>query len=301
MSQDLDPTTVPEVQRELVVQPHGVRDHLAITWRRARGGDLGMIPVVAGIAVIWIVFQLLNPAFLSSTNLVNLSFDMVPVGVIALGIVCVLLVGEIDLSVGSVSGVSAAVTAVVFIRYDQPVFLAMVASVLMGCAVGLVYALVYNRFGVPSFVVSLAGLLALLGVQLWILRGQNAINLPYDSGMVKFAQLWFVPEWLAYLFAVLAAAGLFASAHARARARRKAGLGHRLAGGNNGHLHVARHDLEVLPRLDVLGRLEVDDLAAESDAGVSGIKKRQWPHAALALDERRPEDLGSAAEGAYHA
>lgn len=183
-----------------------------------------MIPVVAGIVVIWLVFQLLNPAFLSSTNLVNLSFDMVPVGILALGIVCVLLVGEIDLSVGSVSGVSAALTAVVFVREGQSVWLALLAATAAGCAIGWVYAQIFNRFGIPSFVVTLGGLLAFLGLQLWILRGQNAINLPFDSGLVEFAQLQFVPAWLAYALAVLAAVGLFTADAVRSRRRRAAGL-----------------------------------------------------------------------------
>ncbi|MGW3422335.1 sugar ABC transporter permease [Streptomyces phaeochromogenes] len=183
-----------------------------------------MLPVVGGIVVIWTIFQLLNPTFLSSTNLVNLSFDMVPVGVLALGIVCVLLVGQIDLSVGSVSGVSAAITAVVMVKNEQPIWLAVLAAVASGCLIGWLYGQVLNRFGVPSFVVTLGGLLAFLGVQLWLLRGQNAINLPYDSALVKFAQLWFVPQWMAYALAVVAAGGFLATGWVRARTRRRAGL-----------------------------------------------------------------------------
>ncbi|MEU9878094.1 sugar ABC transporter permease [Streptomyces phaeochromogenes] len=183
-----------------------------------------MLPVVGGIVVIWTIFQILNPTFLSSTNLVNLSFDMVPVGVLALGIVCVLLVGQIDLSVGSVSGVSAAITAVVMVKNEQPMWLAVLAAVAAGCLIGWLYGQVLNRFGVPSFVVTLGGLLAFLGVQLWLLRGQNAINLPYDSTLVKFAQLWFVPHWMAYALAVVAAGGFLATGWVRARTRRRAGL-----------------------------------------------------------------------------
>ena len=225
MANDLEtPSAATELQAEAVEASLSPRDQLAALGRRARGGDLGVLPVVAGIAVIWVVFQLLNRAFLSSTNLVNLSFDMVPVGIIALGIVCILLVGEIDLSVGSVSGAAAAVTAVVMVREEMSVWLALVAAIALGCLIGWVYAQVFNRFGVPSFVVTLAGLLAFLGLQLWILRGQNAINLPYDSGLVEFAQLWFVPEWLAYAFAVVAAVGLYVTSHGRAAARRSAGL-----------------------------------------------------------------------------
>ena len=82
---------------------------------RIRGGDLGPLPVVLGLVVIWTVFQLLNPVFLSSENLVNLTMQCAAIGTIALGIVLVLLVGEIDLSVGSVSGLAAAVLAVSFV------------------------------------------------------------------------------------------------------------------------------------------------------------------------------------------
>ncbi len=117
---DTSEATATDLQDERLVSPQGITDSIRATIRRVRGGDLGVLPVVAGIVVIWTIFQLLNPTFLSSTNLVNLSFDMVPVGVLALGIVCVLLVGQIDLSVGSVSGASAAVTAVVMVKNEQP-------------------------------------------------------------------------------------------------------------------------------------------------------------------------------------
>jgi simple sugar transport system permease protein/D-xylose transport system permease protein len=216
--------TPTDLQDERLATPQGIADSVRAGVRRVRAGDLGALPVVAGIVVIWTIFQLLNPTFLSSTNLVNLSFDMVPIGVIALGIVCVLLVGQIDLSVGSVSGLSGAVTAVVMVRFEQPTWLAVLAAVAVGCLIGWLYGQAFNRIGVPSFVVTLAGLLAFLGVQLLVLQGETAINLPYDSTLVKFAQLWFVPDWLAYALAVAAAAGYLAAGWVRARTRRRAGL-----------------------------------------------------------------------------
>ncbi|MFD6275679.1 sugar ABC transporter permease [Streptomyces sp. NPDC060209] len=211
-------------QDEPPAAQHGFRDSVRGTVRRARDGDLGMLPVVAGVVVIWTIFQSLNRTFLSSTNLVNLAFDMVSLGVIALGIVCVLLVGQIDLSVGSVSGVAAAVTGVVMVRHEQSVWLAILVAAGVGALIGWLYGQVLNRFGVPSFVVTLGGLLAFLGTQLWLLRRQNAINLPYDSALVKFAQVWFVPEALAYAFMLLAAGGFLAVGLVRARSRRRAGL-----------------------------------------------------------------------------
>jgi D-xylose transport system permease protein len=191
---------------------------------RAKGGDLGILPVAVGLLVIWAVFQSLNPIFLSSANLVNLAMECVPVGVIALGIVIVLLLGQIDLSVGSVSGLSSAVVAVLFVNQHLPVAVAVIAAVLTGTVIGLLYGQLFNRFGIPSFVITLAGLLAFLGLQLYVLGKQGSINVPFDSGLVFFAQLAFVPHALAYVLAVLAAAGLFAAGLVRAQARRKAGL-----------------------------------------------------------------------------
>ncbi|MBC7682125.1 MAG: sugar ABC transporter permease, partial [Ferruginibacter sp.] len=71
---------------------------------KVKAGDLGSLPVIVGLAIIWTVFQSINPIFLSSTNLINMLFDASTIGVISLGIICILMVGEIDLSVGSVSG-----------------------------------------------------------------------------------------------------------------------------------------------------------------------------------------------------
>ncbi|GGP01041.1 sugar ABC transporter permease [Nonomuraea glycinis] len=202
----------------------GLRGAFTGVLDRARAGDLGVIPVVVGLVVIWTVLQILNPIFLSSANLVNLTLESAAVGVIALGIVCVLLVGQIDLSVGSVSGLSGAVLAVLFVSEGLPVWLAILAAVVLGAVIGWVYAQLFNRFGVPSFVITLAGLLGFLGLQLYVLGTKGSINLPFDSGLVNFAQLAFVPAWLSYTFAVVAAGGLFASGWLHARERRKAGL-----------------------------------------------------------------------------
>lgn len=211
-------------QDERLRHDTGVRGAVTGFLDRTRSGDLGVLPVVAGIVIIWSVFQALNPIFLSPANLVNLAMEMVAVGVIALGIVCVLLVGQIDLSVGSVSGLGAAITAITFVGQGWPVWLAVAAAIAAGCAVGFVYAQLFTRFGVPSFVVTLAGLLGFLGVQLYLLGEIGSINLPFGSGLVFFAQLAFVPEWLSYVLVVAAAGALFGAGYGLARERRNAGL-----------------------------------------------------------------------------
>ena len=189
-----------------------------------RSGDLGVLPVIVGLVVIWTVLQSLNPIFLSSANLVNLLLESAAVGTIALGIVCILLVAQIDLSVGSVSGLSAAVVAVLFVNQGFGVGFAVLGAVLTGAAIGYLYAQVFTRLGVPSFVISLAGLLAFLGVQLYVLGPPGSINLPFDSPLVFFAQQAFLPATLSYVLVVAAAATVFATGYFHARERRAAGL-----------------------------------------------------------------------------
>jgi D-xylose transport system permease protein len=211
-------------QDERLVGPDGLRGTARATIERVRSGELGAVPVILGLVVICVVFQALNSLFLSSDNLSNLLLESVPTGVIALGIVCVLLLGEIDLSVGSVSGVAGAILCVLFVNKGVPGVLSIVLALLLGVAAGLLYAVIFNRLGVPSFVISLAGLLAFLGLQLALLGSQGAINLPFDSALVKFAQLDFVPEVVAIVIVLAIAGGLFATGFLNAQARRKAQL-----------------------------------------------------------------------------
>src|SRR5205823_2319126 len=170
---------------------------------RVRSGDLGALPVVIGLVIICTAFQSLNPIFLSSNNLVNLLFDSSTVGVISLGIVCMLMVGEIDLSVGSVSGFASALVGVLWVNMGWPVALAILAAVVIGGIIGWIYALLYNRFGMPSFVSTLAGLLAILGLQLYLLGSTGSINLPYGSPLVNFGQTLVMPRPVAYSVAAL--------------------------------------------------------------------------------------------------
>ena len=213
-------------QDERLRQDTGLRGAVRGFFDRVRAGDVGVLPVAVGLVIIWTVFQLLNPIFLSSANLVNLTLESAPVGVIALGIVCILLVAEIDLSVGSVSGLAAAVLAVLLVNQGLPLGVALLAAILTGSAIGLLYSQIFLRFGIPSFVITLAGLLSFLGLQIYVLGAAGSINLPFDSPLVRFAQTAFVPAWLSYVLVVLAAAGLFGSGYAQIRERRERGLSH---------------------------------------------------------------------------
>lgn len=199
----------------------GVADAVGVFIDRVRSGDLGSLPVVVGLVIIWTVFTGLNPVFLSPNNLVNLLFDCSTVGVIALGIVCVLMVGQIDLSVGSMSGLASALVGTLWVNQGWPVTLAIAAAVAVGAVFGFVYALLLNRLGMPSFVSTLAGLLAILGMQLYVLGPSGSINLPYGEALVNFGQLMVLPAPASHTLALLPGAALLL-AGLRTRARRGA-------------------------------------------------------------------------------
>ncbi len=190
----------------LIAQESGPMAMLLSFWARLKGGDLGSLPVVFGLVAISAVFYLKEPIFLSSRNLVTITQFAAPIGIISLGIVLVLLLGEIDLSVGSVSGASAAVMAVQVVNNGRSLVLGILAGILVGVAVGLVYAFLYTKLGVPSFVFSLAGLLAFQGVLLYVLGSDGTINLPAGSWLLDFARFKFLTGPASY--ALVAVIGL---------------------------------------------------------------------------------------------
>lgn len=191
---------------------------------QVRSGDLGMLPVFVGLLLISLVFSALNPVFLAPNNLVNLLFDAAAVGLISLGVVCVLLLGEIDLSIGSMSGLASAMTGVLWVNAGLPLPVTLLAVLATGILVGAVYGLLRNKFEMPSFVATLAGLLTLLGMQLYILGPTGSINLPFTSPMVRFGQILIMPAWLSYVLAILPGALIVWGGMRTRRQRRAANL-----------------------------------------------------------------------------
>ncbi|GMA22575.1 ABC transporter permease [Luteimicrobium album] len=195
---------------------------------RVRHGELGPLPVVVGLVIIWAVFGVATGGdFFGAENLVNLAVQCAGPGLIAVGVVLVLLLGEIDLSVGSVSGLGAAVLGVGLVNHGWPFPLVLAVALGAGAVIGLLYGFLFARFGVPSFVLTLAGLLTFLGVQLALLNTSGSINLPADSFIVRFSLFEYLLPWQAYLLAVLGAGGLFLSDLRTSRRRERAGLASR--------------------------------------------------------------------------
>ena len=207
-----------------VRQDEGLAGALRTFYDQIRSGDLGMLPVVVGLILISVVFTSINPIFLAPRNLANLLFDAAAVGFIALGVVFVLLLGEIDLSIGSMSGLSSAILGTVWINLGFALPFAILAAVATGAATGLVFGFLRNRFEMPSFIATLAGLLALLGMQLYILGPSGSINLPFASNFVRFGQLMIMPTWFAYGVALLWGLGVIYLGVRRSRRRSAASL-----------------------------------------------------------------------------
>jgi D-xylose transport system permease protein len=185
--------------------------------RRFIQGDLAELRVVLVLAVIWAIFYSQEERFLSSVNLTNLVLQATAVGLVAVGVVLVLLLGEIDLSVGAVSGLCAAIMAVLVQQKGWSPYLGIAAGVLAGTAIGLFQGSVFTRFGIPSFVVTLAGLLAWPGAQLEVLGETGTINLT-DPKVVGLTST-FYSDTVGWIFAVLAI-GAFAAITLLGRQRR---------------------------------------------------------------------------------
>jgi D-xylose transport system permease protein len=190
--------------------------------RRVRQGDVGSLPVIAGLILIWVVFGFLNPNFLSPRNLTNLMLQIAGVGTISVGIVLVLLLGEIDLSVGAVSGVCAAVMAVLNVKRGIPAPLAIVIAVAVGTVIGGFQGFWFARFRIPSFVVTLAGLLAWQGALLLVLGNTGTINLLNPT--IDALTGTFLPTLAGWLLAILALAFYTATGLLNRRSRSAAGL-----------------------------------------------------------------------------
>jgi len=193
-------------------------------WSNVRGGELGSLPIVVGIIIIAIVFQTQNDRFLTAGNFVNLIVQTAPYAVIAMGVTFALLLGEIDLSIGFVSGVGGVLTAILLTpdKSVPPTWLVMVIVLGAGLAIGTFHGLLITKIGVPSFVVTLAGLLAWNGVVLLLIGSKGTVILQNDF-VIGLANNFMAPG-SAWILALACVALYAAVLVVRYRSRQTAGL-----------------------------------------------------------------------------
>jgi D-xylose transport system permease protein len=195
-----------------------VREYLL----RLKGGDMGALPAIVGLVILCVIFAIVRPAFATSGNFANLFGQGAAVIVIAMGLVFVLLLGEIDLSAGFTSGVCAAVLAVSLSAWGWPWYAAVLAAIATGTVIGSFIGTLVAKVGIPSFVVTLAAFLAFQGVVLIMISGGKIISIK-DDVIVALVNnnlpVWL--GWALYLVGVLGYAGLQLF---RVQARLKRGL-----------------------------------------------------------------------------
>ena len=193
-------------------------------WQDVRSGELGSLPIIVGLIIIAIVFQTQNDRYLTSGNFVNLIVQSAPFAILAMGVVFVLLLGEIDLSIGFVSGVGGVLTAVLLLPDGNELAVGLVIPLVLlaGLAIGVLHGLIITKIGVPSFVVTLAGLLAWNGVVLLLIGSRGTVILQ-DDFTIGLANDFLAPAtaWILALGAVAAYAAVQLN---EVRVRRKAGL-----------------------------------------------------------------------------
>jgi D-xylose transport system permease protein len=207
----------------LVAEKEGFAGLVAMYRARITQGDLGQVPVLVGLAIIWAIFWYASHgAFFNPPNLVNLALQMAAVGTIAVGVVFVLLLGEIDLTVGIVSGLCAAIMAVLNTKMDLPGPVAVGIALLVGAAIGAFQGTWITRFGIPSFVVTLAGLIGWAGTLLFVLGSTGTINLtdPFITGLAGT----FFKGVLGWVFGALFVAYIAGTGYLARRTRLRAGL-----------------------------------------------------------------------------
>jgi D-xylose transport system permease protein len=185
-------------------------------------GELGSVRVILAIALVWVIFQTQNENFLTAINLTNLVLQVVAVGLISVGVVLVLLLGEIDLSIGSVSGLCAAIMVVLNVQHGWDPVLAIAAAVVGGIVVGLIHGFFVNFFQIPSFVVTLSGLIGWQGLQLQILGTEGSINIP-DNLITDLTGTFFSEE-IGWLLGIATVAIFLAAELFERRRRAAAGL-----------------------------------------------------------------------------
>jgi D-xylose transport system permease protein len=184
--------------------------------QRVRGGDMGALPSIAGLIVLFIVFGLANDRFLSNLNMANLATQAGSIIILAMALVPVLLLGDIDLSAGVAGSTGAAVMGLLIVDHGQSWIVAVVAGLLTGVVIGIVTGVLVAKLGIPSFVVTLAFFLGLQGVLLKLIGegGSVRIDQPVISGIAN-DNMSVTAGWISAIVIIVVFAGLRLLQHRR--------------------------------------------------------------------------------------
>ena len=191
-------------------------------WSRVKAGDIGSLPAVLGLIALCLVFGSMSSVFLTPGNFANLITQAAAVIVIAMGLIFVLLLGEIDLSAGYTAGVTGAVLVILITNQGQPWYVALVASIAVGAVLGFLLGSLVARLGIPSFVVTLAAFLAFQGILL-LLAGEGGTIRIEDPTILAVENSNMSPT-VSWIFFLIVAVAYVLSGLTAMNSRRKAGL-----------------------------------------------------------------------------
>jgi D-xylose transport system permease protein len=199
-----------------LTQSNTLGDSVKAYVQRVRGGDMGALPSIFGLVVLFIVFGLANDRFLSNLNMANLATQAGSIIILAMALVPVLLLGDIDLSAGVAGSTGAAVMGLLIVDHGQSWPVAVVAGLLTGVVIGIVIGLAVAKLGIPSFVVTLAFFLGLQGVLLKLIGegGSVRINQPVISGIAN-TNMSVTAGWVAAVVIIVVFAALRLLQHRR--------------------------------------------------------------------------------------
>jgi D-xylose transport system permease protein len=201
-------------------------DYFRLYLQRVRGGEMGSLPAITGLVGLVILFSAIQPTFRGLYNFGNMLTEGSGPILLAMGLVFVLLLGEIDLSAGFAGGVCAAVMVRLMVGYDLPWPVTIGAALVTGIVIGLLIGFLRAKVRIPSFVVTLAFFLAFQGVALYIVN--NGPGAHGDVRITDQAVLAFqnsqMPKWAGWLLAGVLIVGYAAVKVSAQRARRRQGL-----------------------------------------------------------------------------
>jgi D-xylose transport system permease protein len=211
-------TTAGGVRVERPTAGSYIRDY----WGRVRGGDIGSLPAILGLIVLVVIFGVARDTFISAVNFANLFSQGAQITFIAMGLVFVLLLGEIDLSAGFASGVCGAVMAILLTNHGWPWYGAIPAALITGLVIGFVLGFLVAEVGIPSFVVTLAAFLGFQGVLLVLLKGGINVSVR-DKFVLALANNNMSVLW-SWVLAIVSVAGYAVIQFSRVRSRAARGL-----------------------------------------------------------------------------
>ena len=218
------PTGFDNDNRQAATIGDSARDYV----NRLRGGDMGSLPAILGLVFLVVVFASLNDRFLTTYNMANLVIQAGSIIVLAMGIVFVLLLGEIDLSAGVAGGASATIIALMLIDYDWTWWMATLAGVAVGAVIGLAIGALVSMLGIPSFVVTLAFFLALQAVPLRLIGSGGSLR--FNDEVLRGLSINNVPVTAGWIAAILIVVGFAALSLWRYRSLSAKGLVHQPLG-----------------------------------------------------------------------